>query len=402
MSTRKILAKAQRGRRLSHGEALALASCEDLPGMLEVAADLRDRHFGDVVSYSPKVFIPLTQLCRDVCHYCTFAQTPKNLDSPYLTPEQVLDIARQGQAAGCVEVLFTLGDKPELRYSAARDALAEMGYDSTIAYLKAMAELVWRETGLLPHLNPGLLNAEELAELRPVAVSMGIMLESSSLGLTRKGMPHCGSPDKQPALRLRSIAEAGKQNIPMTSGILIGIRETRKERVESLLALRDLHEAYGNIQEVIVQNFRARPSTKMCDAVEPDVQELQWTIAIARLVLGEHMSIQAPPNLSIDNMTALLAAGINDWGGVSPEAPWPGVEKLAAVTAAGGKILAPRLPLYPAYIDDHDRWLDPRLLKAVLDHSDSFGLARTPRQRNTLYEAIESEQDLLPTLTVSG
>ncbi len=384
MSITRILDRARRGKRLSHREALSLADYADLPALLDIAAGLRDRSYGSVISYSPKVFIPLTQLCRDVCHYCTFAQTPSNLEQPYLSPEQVLEIARRGKAAGCVEALFTLGDKPELRYRAARAALADLGFESTVDYLGAMAELVWRETGLLPHLNPGVLTTEELVSLRPVAVSMGLMLESSSLRLTEKGMPHYGSPDKQPGLRLASIANAGKLNIPMTSGVLIGIGETRRERIESLLALRDMQEAYGHIQEVIVQNFRAKPGTKMCDAAEPELEELQWSIALARLVLGAEMSIQAPPNLSIDNMEELLDAGINDWGGVSPvtpdhvnpEAPWPEVQRLTAVTARAGKTLVPRLPLYPQYVRQLDHWVDSRLHKSVFDHVDSFGLAR--------------------------
>jgi FO synthase len=383
-SSSKIIEKALRGRVLSRPEALSLAECNDLPALLLAAAELRDRGHGSLVTYSPKVFIPLTQLCRDVCHYCTFAQTPGKLDQPYLRPEQVLDIACQGAAAGCHEALFTLGDKPELRYSAAREALAEMGYDSTLQYLRAMADLVWTETGMLPHLNPGILNREEFDKLRPVSASMGLMLESTSTRLLEKGQPHHGSPDKNPGVRLATIAAAGDRLVPMTSGILIGIGETRHERIESLLALRDLHEAYGHIQEVIIQNFRRKPGTLMAQAEEPSLQELQWTIAVARLIFGEDMNLQAPPNLSTEHLGEVLNAGINDWGGISPvtpdhvnpEAPWPEVDRLAAVSRAEGKNLVARLPLYPEYLEDLGKWVDPALQPAVLKSSDAFRLAR--------------------------
>lgn len=383
-STSKLLQQAIRGKRISNRDALLLADSADLIALTTAAGMLRDAGHGSVISYSPKVFIPLTQLCRDVCHYCTFAQTPKNLQQPYLLPDQVLDIARRGVKAGCHEALFTLGDKPELRYGTARKALAEMGYTSTIEYLAAMAKLVWRETGLLPHLNPGVLSAEEMQMLRPFAVSMGIMLESSSTRLMQKSGPHFGSPDKAPGVRLASMAAAGTLRIPLTSGILIGIGETRRERIESLLALRDLHEAYGHLQEIIVQNFRAKPGTLMSGTPEPGSEELQWTIAVTRLVFGAQMNIQAPPNLSLDHMEALLHAGINDWGGVSavtpdhvnPEAPWPAVQRLAAITASTGKNLVPRLSLYPDYIEKMDEWLDPQLHGSVLAHMEASGMAR--------------------------
>lgn len=384
LSIYRVIRRATRGQRISNGDALTLADCCDLNELTSAAGELRDRGYGNVISYSPKVFIPLTQLCRDVCHYCTFAQTPKKLEQPYLLPDQVLEIARRGKEAGCHEALFTLGDKPELRYSPARKALADLGYGTTIEYLAAMAELVWRETGLLPHLNPGVMTAEEMQLLRPFAVSMGIMLESGSIRLMQKGGPHYGSPDKAPGLRLATMAAAGALDIPLTSGILIGIGETRRERVGSLLALRDLHDAYGHLQEIIVQNFRAKPGTLMSEAPEPDKEELQWTIAVARLVFGPGMSIQAPPNLSLENMEELLHAGINDWGGVSPvtpdhvnpEAPWPEVQRLAGITASTGKNLVARLPLYPVYIDKMDKWVDPQLHGSVLAHMEASGLAR--------------------------
>ena len=354
-----------------------------LDTLMACATQIRDNEHGRLISYSRKVFIPLTELCRDVCHYCTFAKAPKKIDAPFLSPKQVLEIARSGQAAGCKEALFTLGDKPELRYSVARKALTEMGYETTLDYLRAMAELVISETGLLPHLNAGIMTRDELAMLREVSVSMGIMLESTSVRLMERGECHFGSPDKDPAVRLQTISQAGELKIPFTSGILIGIRETRAERIESLLALRDLHQKFGHIQEIIIQNFRAKPDTKMADALEPDLADLQWTIAIARVIFGADMPIQAPPNLS-DGGAGLIAAGINDWGGISPvtpdyvnpEAPWPHLDHLADNTAGCGKILVERLGIYPAYAHQNKVWLDKKLRKPVLDLIDADGLAR--------------------------
>ena len=355
--------------------------------LMSAAAALRDDAHGTRVSYSRKVFIPLTQLCRDVCHYCTFAQPPSKLQAPYLTPEQVLDIARAGAAANCKEALFTLGDKPELRFSTARRALHQLGYNTTLEYLCAMARLVFEETGLLAHLNPGIMNAEEISMLRSVSVSMGIMLESTSQRLLQRGGCHFGSPDKVPAVRLATIAAAGEQCVPFTSGILIGIGETRRERIDSLLALRRQHERYGHLQEIIVQNFRAKAGTLMANAAEPDLIELQWTIAVARLIFGGKMNIQAPPNLSAGDTGALIAAGINDWGGISPvtpdhvnpESPWPHLDDLARDTAMAGKCLVERLGIYPAYAATQSlpQWLDPALHKSVQDLTDADGLART-------------------------
>jgi FO synthase len=382
---KQVLEKAATGHRISNDEAISLASYNELPSLLEAASRSRDRGHGSIVTYSPKVFIPLTQLCRDVCHYCTFAQTPRNLEKAYLRPEEILEIARAGVAAGCHEALFTLGDKPELRYSIARKELKELGYPTTIAYLAAMAKLVYEETGLLPHVNPGVLSRDELAELRKVAVSQGIMLESGSQRLCEKGMPHYGSPDKNPVVRLGAIAAAGAKSVPMTSGILVGIGETRLERIEALLALRDLDDAYGHVQEVIIQNFRAKPGTKMHAAPEPDLNELLWTIAIARLILGAEASVQAPPNLSPQALPEILNAGINDWGGISPvtpdhvnpEAPWPHLEVMARATESVGKQLVPRLTIYPRYIEQMGKWVDEGLQKYVLDKMDSSFLART-------------------------
>jgi FO synthase len=380
-----ILARAASGKSLAAEDALALAECEDLPALMHTAAALRDAGHGGLVTYSRKVFIPLTQLCRDVCHYCTFAHPPRKGERVYLTRGEVLDIARAGANAGCHEALFTLGDKPELRYRAAREELAALGHETTLSYLAEMAGLVLKETGLLPHLNPGLLTRGDAAALRKVSVSQGIMLETASERLSERGGPHFGSPDKVPARRLATIAAAGEAQVPFTSGILIGIGETRRERIEALLVLRDLHESHGHIQEIIIQNFKAKPNTRMAAAPEPDQSEHLWTIAVARLILGSVMNIQAPPNLMPDALEAMIDAGINDWGGVSPvtpdhvnpEAPWPALDLLAQRTAAAGKLLVERLAIYPEYTADPARWLDPALRTPTLRALDTQGLART-------------------------
>jgi FO synthase len=385
MTTDEIVSSVADGRRLSAAEALALADHSDLQSLMRVAAALRDKAHGGLVSYSRKVFIPLTQLCRDVCHYCTFAHPPRAGEPAYLSAEQVLEIARAGARAGCREALFTLGDKPELRYGAAREALARLGHDTTLSYLAEMAGLVLRETGLLPHLNPGIMTRADIGRLRQISVSQGIMLESASERLRRRGGPHFGSPDKDPALRLETICAAGEAAVPFTSGILIGIGETRRERIEALLALRDLHDRYGHVQEIIIQNFRAKPGTRMAQAPEPDLDEHLWTIAVTRLVFGLEMNIQAPPNLNPGALAEIIAAGINDWGGVSPvtpdhvnpERPWPALDWLAEQTAAAGKTLIERLAIYPAYARDVERWVDPALRTAVLRAIDADGLART-------------------------
>lgn len=373
--------------RLSAEQAYALLEHEHWRELAPLATQLRELGWGTRVSYSRKVFVPLTQLCRDVCHYCTFAQTPSKLEKPYLAPEDVLRIAREGAALGCKEVLFTLGDQPERRYAKAREALARLGFATTLDYLEHVAGLVLRETGLLPHLNPGLMSADQLARLRRVAPSMGIMLESASARLCERGGPHFGSPDKQPSRRLETLRLAGEARVPMTSGILIGIGETRRERIESLLALRDLHERYGHLQEIIVQNFRAKAGTKMHAAPEPGMDDLCWTIAVARLIFGAGMSIQAPPNLYGGDLPELIEAGINDWGGVSPltpdhvnpEAPWPHLDRLAADTARAGCDLVERLTVYPRYVQARDAWLAPELQAPVLRLSDGAGLARVGR-----------------------
>jgi FO synthase len=355
-----------------------------LPALIAQAAALRDAGHGKLVSYSRKVFIPLTHLCRDVCHYCTFSKPPRPGEAVYLEKEQILAIARAGAAAGCTEALFTLGEKPELRFTAAREALDRLGYATTIDYLAAMCRLVLDETGLLPHANPGTLTAEELALLRRHSISQGIMLESVSARLCERGGPHYGSPDKRPAVRLETLRLAGELKIPFTSGILIGIGETRRERLEAMHVLQDLHLKHGHIQEIIIQNFKAKPDTRMANAPEPDLNELLWTIAAARSIFGPEMNIQAPPNLSGAEFPQLIAAGINDWGGISPvtidhvnpEAPWPHLEFLEIETARAGKILVQRLPIYPSHMAEPRKWLDAKLIPAVLRVADSEGFAR--------------------------
>lgn len=353
-----------------------------LSALLAEASQMAREAHGHNISFSRKVFIPLTQLCRDTCAYCTFAKTPRHFKSAYLSSDDVLKIARAGERAGCSEALFTLGDKPELRYAAAREALDVLGYSSTHAYLEAMCELVLKETSLLPHVNAGVMSEEEISQFRRVSVSQGIMLESISHRLCERGGAHFGSPDKDPAVRLEMIAAAGRQKVPFTSGILIGIGENRLERVQSLLALRDLHRQYGHIQEVIVQNFRAKTDTRFAANCEPDLDDLLWTAAVARIVLGGEMNIQVPPNLSYSDYPKLLQAGINDWGGVSPitvdhvnpEAAWPTIAKLRKETEHAGFSLAPRLAAYPGYLGT--KWLDPEIYRRSLQLIDSNGFVR--------------------------
>ena len=394
----KLLVESS-SRRLDDEEVLSLAGFDDTRSLMSVAGAIRDAGHQNTVSYSRKVFIPLTHLCRDVCHYCTFAQVPRKLKAPYLTPDEVLKIAQDGATAGCKEALFTLGDKPELRYKAARDGLKELKQDSTLSYLRDMAQMVLDETGLFPHLNPGLMAADELAEMRKVSISMGIMLESASDRLTEKGMPHYGSPDKVPARRLETLRLAGEAKVPFTSGLLIGIGETRFERIESLLALRDANEPHGHIQEIIIQNFRAKAETLMVNAPEPDMNELLWTISLARIIFGAGMNIQAPPNLSPGIFEQIVDAGINDWGGVSPvtpdfvnpEAPWPHLTDLADKTAGAGKLLIERLALYPGYANDLPQWVDPSVEPLVLQAIDGSGFART---ENWAAGAVEAPPEI--------
>jgi FO synthase len=398
---------------MSNNRRRALEWAATLEGMplatlMAEASALRDRGHGSLISYSRKVFIPLTKLCRDVCHYCTFAERPRRDRAPYLAAAEVVAIARAGAAAGCKEALFTLGDKPELRYAVAAEALARLGYPSTLAYLAAMCERVSAETGLLPHVNPGVMTADDIAMLRPVSVSMGLMLESAAERLCAPGQVHYGSPDKMPRVRLETIRLAGELNVPFTTGILIGIGETRLERIEALTALAALHERYGHIQEIIIQNFRAKPGTRRAKAAEPSFDELCWTIAAARLIFGAEMSIQAPPNLSPVLYPSLIDAGLDDWGGISPvtpdhvnpEAPWPMISALREATAARGKTLVERLAVYPSYARRAADWIDPRLIARVLDRSDSEGLARNDDWSPGLAAMIPEEEQVrtLPAL----
>jgi FO synthase len=355
-----------------------------LAELTAAARVIRDRQHGALVTYSRKVFIPLTQLCRDVCHYCTFAKSPKEVAAAYMSVEEVVAVALQGAKLGCKEALFTLGEKPEIRYRAAREWLAAHGFSSTLEYVAQAAAAVRDRTGLLPHINAGCMTAAEMSALRPVSASMGLMLESAAERLCAKGGPHYGSPDKHPSLRLATMAEAGRQKVPFTTGLLIGIGETRSERIDALLAIRDLHDQYGHIQEIIIQNFVPKPDTAMAKSAAPPADELMWTIAVARILFGEVMSIQAPPNLSPVALQGLIDAGINDWGGVSPltpdyvnpEAPWPEIERLGRETAMAGKHLAERLTIYPSYAEAPAEWLDPAMRRAVLEQSDGAGLGR--------------------------
>ncbi|SCF17897.1 FO synthase subunit 1 /FO synthase subunit 2 [Micromonospora haikouensis] len=391
-SIERALRRAASGLALDVDEAAALLAARGaaLDELLRVAGDIRDAGLRDagrpgVVTYSKKVFVPLTRLCRDRCHYCTFATVPHRLPAAFLDRDEVLAIARQGAAQGCKEALFTLGDRPEERWPAAREWLDARGYDSTLDYLRACAVAVLEETGLLPHLNPGVLSWSELQRLKPVAPSMGMMLETTATRLwSEPGGPHFGSPDKEPAVRLRVLDDAGRVGVPFTTGILIGIGETPAERVDALFAIRRAQRAYGHLQEVIVQNFRAKPDTAMRGMPDAELHDLAATVAVARVLLGPGARIQAPPNLIAGEYALLLRAGIDDWGGVSPvtpdhvnpERPWPQLDELARRTAEAGFTLRERLTIYPEYVRAGDPWLDPRLQPHVSALADpATGLA---------------------------
>ncbi len=343
---------------------------------------LRDEGRGRVVTYSPKVFVPLTTLCRDTCTYCTFAKPP-GAGGEYLTPDDVLAIARAGEEAGCTEALLTLGDRPEDRWEAARDFLASQGQATTLGYVEAMSELIVSESGMFPHANPGVLGESDMARLRPTNVSMGLMLENVSPRLMEPGMPHHNCPDKDPAVRIATIEAAGRLRIPFTSGVLVGIGERADEIVDSLFALADLQARHGHLQEVIVQNFRAKADTRMRRSAEPTPTWFAVVVAVARWILGPEMNLQVPPNLS-ERYEVYLDAGINDWGGVSPltidwvnpEAPWPHLEDLRARTEAHGFELRPRLPVYPEYLTE--RWIHPSLLARARAATDEAGYVTEP------------------------
>ncbi|AHI01405.1 bifunctional FO biosynthesis protein CofGH [Kutzneria albida] len=389
---RRALRRAADGSALDVTEAAVLlhARGEHLDELLLAAGKVRDAHLAaegrsGIVTYSRKVFIPLTRLCRDRCHYCTFATVPHRLPAAYLERDEVLEIARQGAAAGCKEALFTLGDRPEERWPAAREWLEARGYSSTLDYVRACAIAVLEETGLLPHLNPGVLSWEELQRLKPVAPSMGMMLETTATRLwSEPGGPHYGSPDKEPAVRLRVLTDAGRVGVPFTTGILIGIGETIDERADSLMRIRRVAKQYGNIQEVIIQNFRAKPDTAMRGMPDADLHELAATIAVARLLVPTGVSVQAPPNLVGDEQLLMLRAGIDDWGGVSPvtpdhvnpERPWPQIDDLAELTGRAGFALRERLTAYPRYVRQGQPWIDTRVLGHVTALADpATGLA---------------------------
>jgi FO synthase len=347
---------------LDRAAAVELLQHAPLDELLSAASALREKGKGNTITFSKKVFIPLTTLCRDYCGYCTFRKDPGQPGAHFMTPDEVLAVAEQGRRAGCKEALFSLGDQPERIFPEARDFLQKQGFTRTLDYLAAMCELVLDRTGLLPHSNPGVMDAAILARLKNSNASVGLMLETVSPRLMRGDLPHAKAPDKVPALRLRSMEEAGKLSIAFTTGILIGIGETVEERIDSLLAIRAMHEKYGHIQEVIIQNFRAKADIPMAHHIEPTMDDMLRTIAVARLILGPDMNIQAPPNLSYSDFPRLLDAGINDWGGISPvtkdhinpEAAWPQIAKLEAETSARGFVLRERLALYPEYLDRED------------------------------------------------
>ncbi|WP_424529277.1 bifunctional FO biosynthesis protein CofGH [Sphaerisporangium viridialbum] len=397
---RRALARARDGKALDVTEATVLlhARGADLDRLLEYAGRVRDAGLASVgregvVTYSRKVFIPLTRLCRDRCGYCTFATAPGKLPAAFLSPDEVLDIAHKGAAMGCKEALFTLGDRPEDRWHQAKEWLDAHGYDDTLSYVRAMAIRVLEETGLLPHLNPGVMTWRDLQRLKPVAPSMGMMLETTSRRLfEEKGEAHYGSPDKDPAVRLRVLEDAGRTNVPFTTGVLIGIGETVADRAESIFAIRKVSREYGAVQEVIVQNFRAKPDTAMRGMPDADLHELAATIAVTRLVLGTKTRVQAPPNLIGDEYGLMIRAGIDDWGGVSPltpdhvnpERPWPQIEELAARTAEAGFTLKERLTIYPEYVLAGEPWLDPRLrghVDALADPETGLALDAIPTGR---------------------
>src|SRR3954469_11002629 len=390
---RRALGRAAAGRALDVDEATALLSArgDALDELLRVAGGIRDAGLREagrpgVVTYSKKVFIPLTRLCRDRCHYCTFATVPHRLPSAFLERDEVLAIAREGAAQGCKEALFTLGDRPEERWPAARQWLDERGYDSTLDYVRSCAIAVLEETGLLPHLNPGVMGWADLQRLKPVAPSMGMMLETTATRLwSEPGGPHYGSPDKEPAVRLRVLDDAGRVGVPFTTGILIGIGETRAERADALFGIRRSAREFGHIQEVIVQNFRAKPDTAMRAMPDAELRDLAATVAVARIILGPRARIQAPPNLIDAEFALLLRAGIDDWGGVSPvtpdhvnpERPWPQIELLREKSAEFGFTLRERLTIYPEYVRRaSEGWLDPRLAAHVAVLAGPDGLAR--------------------------
>ncbi|HEY6947137.1 MAG TPA: 7,8-didemethyl-8-hydroxy-5-deazariboflavin synthase CofG [Candidatus Acidoferrum sp.] len=382
------LERGRQGQGVNREEALALAETASLEELLEAASEVREQGKGKTVSFSKKVFIPLTTLCRDYCSYCTFRKDPGQPGAHFMTPEEVLALAEQGRRAGCKEALFSLGDQPERIFPEAREFLQRQGFSRTLDYLAAMCELVLERTGLLPHANPGVMDGEALDKLKESNASVGLMLENIGVRLMRDGLPHANAPDKVPAMRLRTMKEAGKRSMAFTTGILIGIGETMEERIDSLLAIRTMHEKYRHIQEVIVQNFRAKPDIPMAQHGEPSLEEMLGTLAIARLILGARMNLQAPPNLSYDNFPRLLDAGINDWGGISPvtkdfinpEAAWPQISRLRAKTEARGFVLRERLALYPEFVERKE-FVSPRVREKMRALAGADGFATDESSR---------------------
>ncbi len=393
MKVLSILRECLDGKTPTPAEALFLSAAEgdEFDGLLDAASRLRDACKGKTITFSPKVFIPLTNLCRDFCGYCTFRKAPDEPGAKTMTVEEVLRVVRQGKELGCTEALFSLGDKPEAIYPEMRRLLARIGFRKTLDYLHEACAVVLNETGLLPHSNPGLMGRADLQRLREVNVSLGLMLESTSTRLTLAGGPHANAPDKRPPLRLRTLEEAGRLGIAFTTGILIGIGETWEERIDSLFTVRALHRRYGHVQEIIIQNFHRKPEIPMAEHPEPPLRAMLQTIALARLILGGDMNIQAPPNLNTEHYVCYLDAGINDWGGVSPltpdyinpEAPWPALAILREKTTQAGFTLKARLPLYPEFIDQGDRFIAPTLLPYVerLSGADHLAKAGGPHDR---------------------
>ena len=378
-----VVASALEGEEIDREGAYRLASYtpDELAGLCHAASILRDRGKGRDVSFSPKVFIPLTRLCRDFCGYCTFRQAPQEAERLYMSPEEIVEVAQAGERLGCTEALFTLGERPEQRYPEAKRWLERRGYRTTIEYLRDMCELVTQESSLLPHANPGTMSRREMESLKDVNASMGLMLENVSPRLYGPGGPHELAPSKRPRVRMKTMEIAGELRVAFTTGILIGIGETLEERIDSLLAIRELQRRFGHIQEVIVQNFRAKPNTTMSESIEPSTQDLLWTVAVSRLILGPSCNIQVPPNLSAVDYPLALLAGINDWGGISPltidyvnpEAPWPQMKELRYRTEALGFTLRPRLPIYPEYVLDKDEFLPASLRDRTLSLANEEG-----------------------------
>ncbi len=363
---------------------LCQSTSDDLPALCRVASLMRDRGRGRVVTFSPKVFIPLTRLCRDFCGYCTFRQGPDEADELYMSPDEVLSVARAGQSLGCTEALFTLGERPEKRYTQAGAWLRERGFASTLDYLAHCCQLVLQETTLLPHPNPGTMSRHEMARLKAVSASMGIMLESTSERLHAPGGPHEFAPSKRPRARLKTLETAGDLGVPFTTGVLVGIGDTREERVDAMLAIAELHRRYGHIQEVIVQNFRAKPDTAMAGHDDAETEEMLWSVAMARMVLGPDVNLQVPPNLSQRDYPVYLQAGINDWGGVSPltidyvnpEAPWPQIGDLQRRTEEQGFTLKPRFAVYPEFFLHETDWVSSPVAQRLRELADGDGYVK--------------------------